>query len=314
MRWQTGTGGPRWVEVAPERFVGWVESFAQRHGETTAEPGPDVVVFRAADGAVAECHVPSAVAACCRPPVAGSPAASGPATRGPVAGSPAASGPATRGPATGAPGAAGSSQPGRGVAAAGHAPAREAELIAGTRPPTGRWPCCWSGSAGTPPGCSPADPPRLAASKVGLPPRARAQRGRRPVPAAVRPAPGEAGQRTRSSAAADTAVGGVRPLPRPMDAVVLGGDRRAMAGLRERPAAGALLRPGGGPVPHRARPRLRCSRQTPRMFRGRIRVSRRRRPAPANPGDGWPGLRCPGYEAAVLGGRAREMRCAVHVA
>src|ERR1035438_2624832 len=53
-----GAGAPRWVEVAPERLEGWIVSFAERHGETSAEPGPDIVVFRAADGAVAECHVP----------------------------------------------------------------------------------------------------------------------------------------------------------------------------------------------------------------------------------------------------------------
>src|ERR1022692_3918247 len=53
-----GAGVPRWVEVTPERIEGWIVSFAERHGETTAEPGPDVVVFRAADGAVAECHAP----------------------------------------------------------------------------------------------------------------------------------------------------------------------------------------------------------------------------------------------------------------
>src|ERR1700719_4598052 len=53
-----GAGVPRWVEVTPERIEGWVASFAERHGVTTAEPGPDIVVFRAADGAVAECHAP----------------------------------------------------------------------------------------------------------------------------------------------------------------------------------------------------------------------------------------------------------------
>jgi hypothetical protein len=44
--------------VAPERFPGWAGSFADRHGELTAEPGPEELVLRAADGAVAECHVP----------------------------------------------------------------------------------------------------------------------------------------------------------------------------------------------------------------------------------------------------------------
>ncbi len=51
-------GGARWIEVSPERLAGWLESFAQRHGNITSAAGPAVVTFRAADGAVAECHVP----------------------------------------------------------------------------------------------------------------------------------------------------------------------------------------------------------------------------------------------------------------
>jgi hypothetical protein len=52
--------GPRWLDVAPARLAGWLGSFEQRHGALAAEPGPapDSVSFRAADGAVAECHVP----------------------------------------------------------------------------------------------------------------------------------------------------------------------------------------------------------------------------------------------------------------
>src|SRR6185369_15926768 len=50
--------GPRWIEVAPERFPGWITSFAERHGPARAEPGAEVVVFHAADGAVARCHPP----------------------------------------------------------------------------------------------------------------------------------------------------------------------------------------------------------------------------------------------------------------
>ena len=54
-----GTAGEaRWIEVSPERLAGWLESFAQRHGDITSEAGPAVVTFRAPDGAVAECHVP----------------------------------------------------------------------------------------------------------------------------------------------------------------------------------------------------------------------------------------------------------------
>ncbi len=51
--------GARWMEVSPERLANWLESFSKRHGGGMAtEPGPAVVTFRAADGAVAECHVP----------------------------------------------------------------------------------------------------------------------------------------------------------------------------------------------------------------------------------------------------------------
>src|SRR5260370_36548494 len=47
------------MEVSPERLANWLESFSKRHGGGMAtEPGPAVVTFRAADGAVAECHVP----------------------------------------------------------------------------------------------------------------------------------------------------------------------------------------------------------------------------------------------------------------
>jgi len=60
----SASGGGRWVDVAPERFPGWVASFARRHGAdgddqslTMAVTG-DSVIFTAADGAVAECHPP----------------------------------------------------------------------------------------------------------------------------------------------------------------------------------------------------------------------------------------------------------------
>ncbi|MBO0817782.1 MAG: hypothetical protein J2P30_21840, partial [Actinobacteria bacterium] len=51
-------GGGRWVDVAPDRLVRWVATFAERHGAITTEPGRLVVTFRAADGAAAECHPP----------------------------------------------------------------------------------------------------------------------------------------------------------------------------------------------------------------------------------------------------------------
>src|SRR5450755_3001612 len=65
-----GNGVPgvaRWLDVAPDRLAAWMESFAQRHGALTTELEPGersaarpvaVVTFRAADGSVAECHIP----------------------------------------------------------------------------------------------------------------------------------------------------------------------------------------------------------------------------------------------------------------
>src|SRR6266702_188561 len=55
----------RRVEVAPQRFAGWVASFADRHGGgLTADQGSETVSFGAADGAVARCQVPFPPLAC----------------------------------------------------------------------------------------------------------------------------------------------------------------------------------------------------------------------------------------------------------
>ncbi len=54
-----GPAAPRWLDVAPERVEGWLGSFAERHGGAAVEQvGAEVVTVRAADGSVAECHVP----------------------------------------------------------------------------------------------------------------------------------------------------------------------------------------------------------------------------------------------------------------
>jgi hypothetical protein len=49
---------PRRIDVAPDRLVGWIEAFHERHGALTAEAADAAVSFTAADGAVAVCHVP----------------------------------------------------------------------------------------------------------------------------------------------------------------------------------------------------------------------------------------------------------------
>jgi hypothetical protein len=60
----------RWLDVAPSRFPGWVADFAERHGDPARGAALTVlltgqnVIFTAPDGAVAECHPPF-------PPVAG---------------------------------------------------------------------------------------------------------------------------------------------------------------------------------------------------------------------------------------------------
>jgi Actinobacteria/chloroflexi VLRF1 release factor len=68
-----GRGG-RWLDVAPARLPGWMASFARRHG-AGAPDAPlavalvgETVIFTAPDGAVAECHPPF-------PPVPGLPPA-----------------------------------------------------------------------------------------------------------------------------------------------------------------------------------------------------------------------------------------------
>jgi hypothetical protein len=51
-------GGGRWLEVPPERLARWLDGFAERHGGCSTEAGPQVVLLRGGDGALAECHVP----------------------------------------------------------------------------------------------------------------------------------------------------------------------------------------------------------------------------------------------------------------
>jgi Actinobacteria/chloroflexi VLRF1 release factor len=53
-----GAAPPRRIDVAPGRFPGWIESFAERHGAVTAQETDQLISFAAADGAVATCQVP----------------------------------------------------------------------------------------------------------------------------------------------------------------------------------------------------------------------------------------------------------------
>jgi hypothetical protein len=236
-----GPGASRWVEVAPDRFTGWIESFAQRHGETSAQPGPDVVVFRAADGTVAACHVPF-------PPMgaAGGTGATGTAIGGgdpPVAGG------------------------------LGPAPARQAQLIAAHAAAGRTVGVLLVRLGGYAAGVFSGAPPRLEASKVG----SRLVHGRSA-------AGGQSQQRfarrrekqvaNALTAAANTAAAVFGPYHRRLDAVVLGGDRRAVAGLRDDPR----LRPYFDLAVERfltvPDPRLAVLREAPTMFRSvRIQIT-----------------------------------------
>jgi hypothetical protein len=54
-------GGPRWLDIAPGRLGQWLGSFADRHGgvaETPMVADTGVLTVQAADGSVAECHIP----------------------------------------------------------------------------------------------------------------------------------------------------------------------------------------------------------------------------------------------------------------
>jgi hypothetical protein len=54
-------GSARWLDVSAERFPGWISSFARRHGDSApllSVPAGGAVTFTAPDGAVAECHPP----------------------------------------------------------------------------------------------------------------------------------------------------------------------------------------------------------------------------------------------------------------
>jgi hypothetical protein len=218
-------GGGRWIDVAPERLAGWLESFAQRHGEVSADAGPDPVTFRAADGAVAQCHVPF-------PPLADDP-----------------------------PGAAAPGWAKRGEQIAAHARAERTVAVLLVR------------LGGYAAGVFTGPAPQLAASKVGT----RLVHGRSAAGGTSqhRFARRREKQATEAlGAAARTAAAVFGPYAGRIDALVLGGDRRAMAVLR----ADSRLEPYLSLAVERfltvPDPRLAVLRSTPRLFRAiRIRLT-----------------------------------------
>jgi len=218
-------------------------------------PGPDVVICRAADGAVAECHVPF-------PPLSEAAAAeSGVAARPGDAGEQA--GPGDAGEQAG---------PGGGIAATAErisAHARSDRTVAVLLVRLGGYAA----------GVFTGPDAQLAASKVG----SRLVHGRSAAGGTSQQRFArrrEKQARQALGAAADTAAAVFAPFTGKLDAVVLGGDRRAIAGLRDDPR----LKPYFDLAVERflsvPDPRLAVLRGAPRLFRAiRIRLTE-----PAQPG------------------------------
>ena len=251
----SASGGARWVDVAPERFPGWVASFARRHGAdgegqalTVAVTG-ETVIFTAPDGAVAECHPPF-------PPLADNSkkrAAAEPGAR------------RSRGSADSAEQAgADSAEQGEASDAGGADEARlAAEAVAAhaRRPRTvGVLLVRLGGYAA---GVFTGYPPCPGRRQDRLAPGARPQRGGRLVAAPLREAPREAGKRGAAGGRrrrgrrvrAPAAAG----APRPGEKLDADRARRGQAGdggIAAGPAAGALLRRsrrrGSSPSPIRS--------------------------------------------------------------
>jgi hypothetical protein len=232
-------GGTRWIEVAPERLAGWLENFAGRHGDVTSEAGPDAVTFRAADGAVAACHVPFPPL----PPLPPSP------------------------PAQDGAGHDGADHERAGSVAAwaerisGHARADRTVGVLLVR------------LGGYAAGVFTGPSAQLAASKVG----SRLVHGRSAAGGQSQQRFARRRQKQASEAlgaAADVAAAVFGPYQDQLDAVVLGGDRRAIAGLRDDPRLRPSLQLAVDRFHPGPDPRLAVLRGAPHLFQAiRIRLT-----------------------------------------
>jgi hypothetical protein len=210
-------GGGRWVDVAPDRLVRWIASFAERHGAVAAEPGRLAVTFRAADEAAAECHPPF-------PPV---------------------------------PAPAGGTWP--------DDPADLAGLIAAHATMDRTVGVFLVRLGGFAAGVFVGNPPRLVSSKVG----ARLVHGRSAAGGTSqhRFSRRRENQATAAvGAAADTAVKVLVPYANRLDAVVLGGDRRAVTGARADPRLRPVMKLAVDRFLTVPDPRLAVLRDAPRLF------------------------------------------------
>jgi hypothetical protein len=234
---ENGPPGPaRWLEVAPGRLAGWLDSFAARHGGLAGPPqysgsdaagdgpaaGVSVVVFRAADGAIAECHPPF-------PPLPAR-ASSGP----------------PGGPAGGEPGASAALM-------ARHALADRTVGVLLVR------------LGGYAAGVFTGPGQQLAASKVG----SRLVHGRSAAGGQSQRRFARRREKQASEAlgaAADTAAAVFGPYNGRLDAVVLGGDKRATSALTDDPRLRPYLALAVNRFLTVPDPRLAVLKATPRAF------------------------------------------------
>ena len=221
-------GGGRWVEVAPGRFPTWIDEFARRHGAAaavTAGEAGNVVSFTAADGAMAECHVPF-------PPLRAL---------------------AAEAPAPEAPAVA------RAIAA--HATADRTVGVLLVR------------LGGYAVGVFAGSPPALVSSKTG----SRLVHGRSAAGGWSQHRFARRREKQASEAlgaAADAAITLFARQPAGLAAVVLGGDRRAIAGLQDDPRLAPYLNKAVDRFLTVPDPRLAVLRDTPRAFQAiRIRLT-----------------------------------------
>jgi Actinobacteria/chloroflexi VLRF1 release factor len=252
-----GSGG-RWVEISPERLRGWVESFTERHGHpvlVSAAADEATITFTAADGATAECHPPF-------PPMTEFPPV---AKFSPMTELPSVAEFPPMAPGTSPDPADAAADPADAAAAiAAHAAAAIAAHAMAERT-VGVFLVRLGGYAA---GVFTGSPPRLAASKTG----SRLVHGRSAAGGwsqhrFARRREKQASEALQAAAsAALTVFGGWGVSGRQLDAVVLGGDKRAVAELREDPRLAPYLQLAADRFLTVPDPRLAVLKDAPRLF------------------------------------------------
>ena len=220
-------GGGRWVEVPPERLVSWIVTFAQRHGGAAA----DRPVTTGENGAAVTFTAADGAVAECHPPFPPVPAGSPMSAEAPSA--------AVRAAAE---------------ALAAHAAADRTVGVLLVR------------LGGYAAGVFSGSPPRLIDSKTGSRPvHGRSAAGGWSQHRFARRRENQAATALRAAADAAAEVFG-RYGPDRLDALVLGGDRRSAAGLRDDPRLEKYLGKATGRFLTVPDPRLAVLRGIPRAF------------------------------------------------